>query len=139
VAQDDFLGRVSINLEDVARSMYRCTTPRWEKVYQAGSDSSAGEVLVSCQMFPMEVTHPFNTSGLPLSYSGDPGVNVSDREGRVVGCAPLEHGEAEPAAPAGTPQICTAFHTEKKILTFAPCIAGALRAGEHRAGEAQAQ
>eukprot|EP01051_Picozoa_sp_SAG22_P015917 SAG22_NODE_2154_length_2921_cov_1.131467_5_plen_68_part_00 len=35
----DFLGRVVVPLEDVARSMYHPTIPRWEKVFIADKDT----------------------------------------------------------------------------------------------------
>ena len=54
-SKDEFLGRVSISLGDIAANMYRPTTPRWEKVKRGDTDIDAGQVLVSCQLFPMEI------------------------------------------------------------------------------------
>jgi hypothetical protein len=55
-SKDEFLGRVTINLEDIASCMYHCTTPRWHKVHQAQTEIASGELLVSCQLIPMEIT-----------------------------------------------------------------------------------
>ena len=39
-----------------------------------------------------QVSHPFNTGCLPLSYSGNPGVNVSYREGGGAGQLSIRKG-----------------------------------------------
>ena len=52
-SKDEFLGRVSISLGDIAANMYRPTTPRWEKVKRGDTDIDAGQgwSRVSCSQW----------------------------------------------------------------------------------------
>ena len=54
--KDDFLGRVSVSLDDIKDHMYRCTTPRWFKVLRANAMVPVGELLCSFQLIPLAVS-----------------------------------------------------------------------------------
>jgi hypothetical protein len=62
--KNDFLGRVVVPLDEVARDMYHQTNPRWRKIFIADADDSQGELLCAFQLIPYEISSSFRIANL---------------------------------------------------------------------------